>query len=408
MTSSDDIAASYRFVLHAVVVPVLFAAITLLGLAGNTLVIVVMVTCVRMRTVTNILLLNLAVADLGFVLVIPPFTAYEYVAGELPMSNWALGSTVCKLLHYLVNVTAYVTVYRTCVTSPLHLPRRAPAYVTVYTLVLIAALRYMTIVHNARTARIRQRSHVVATLGIIWVGMLLVNVPILGAYTVRRIGDAGRYDCDLADQSLGRPIFATFFAFAYVVPLCVIAVFSLLILAHLARQRSSFVAIRSGSRKRRITRLLILIVVVFAVLWLPIHVHLLVAFFGHIPADSLVYMTLSVVWNCLAYANSCVNPIIYNYTCKDFRAAFRSVVHSCCPSGCVHTDELREVNDRDVVDVDRDDDDDDEEPAIELQRRTDVTVLSRLTAVGCNRPMTVPVVRVETLCTADVCSVERL
>jgi len=79
----------------------------------------------------------------------------------------------------------------------------------------------------------------------------------------------------------------------------------------------------------------VLVVLVFAVLWLPIHVHLLVAFFGHIPTDSPVYMTLSVVWNCLAYANSCVNPIIYNYTCNDFREAFRSVVHGCCPFGSV-------------------------------------------------------------------------
>jgi len=105
------------FVLHAVIVPILFAAITLLGLAGNTLVIVVIVTRVTMRTVTNILLVNLAIADLAFVLVIPPFTAYEYVAGELPTSSWGLGNAMCKLLHYLVNVTAYVTVYRTCMTS---------------------------------------------------------------------------------------------------------------------------------------------------------------------------------------------------------------------------------------------------------------------------------------------------
>lgn len=323
---ADEISVNYRFVLHAVVVPILFTVITLLGLAGNTLVIVVIVTRVRMRTVTNILLLNLAVADLGFVLVIPPFTAYEYVAGELPTSSWPLGNTVCKLLHYLVNVTAYVTVY---------------------TLVLIAVVRYMTIVHNARTARLRQRSRVIVALGSIWTGMLLVNIPILGAYTVRRVGDSGRHSCDLVNQSLGRPIFATFFAFAYVTPLLVIAVFSLLIMAHLSRQKSRFAAARSGRRQRRVTRLLLLIVAVFAVLWLPIHVHLLMAFFGHIPAESSVYMTLSVVWNCLAYANSCVNPIIYNYTCKDFRAAFQSVVYSCCPSGCVRTDQVQEVNDRD-------------------------------------------------------------
>ena len=159
---------------------------------------------------------------------------------------------------------------------------------------LIAVVRYMTIVHNARTARLRRRSCIVAALGAIWVGMLLVNAPILGAYTVLRVGDAGRHDCDLVDQSLGRTIFATFFAFAYVIPLCVIAVFSLLILAHLrGHQRSgSFVAVRSGSRQRRVTRLLVLVVLVFAVLWLPIHIHLLVAFFGHIPSESPVYMTM--------------------------------------------------------------------------------------------------------------------
>jgi len=115
--------------------------------------------------------------------------------------------------------------------------------------------------------------------------------------------------------------------------------------------------------------------------------------FGHIPAHSAVYTTLNVVWNCLAYANSCVNPIIYNYTCRDFRAAFRSVVHGCC----IHTDEVSEVGDGDEVDDD-DNDDDDAEPAVELQLRTDVTVVSRLRSMASNRPKTVPVVGLEASC----------
>jgi len=56
-----------------------------------------------------------------------------------------------------------------------HVVADVTAYVTVYTLVLIAAVRYMTIVHGARTAPLRRRSRVVAALAVIWVGMLLVN-----------------------------------------------------------------------------------------------------------------------------------------------------------------------------------------------------------------------------------------
>jgi len=37
---------------------------------------------------------------------------------------------------------------------------------------------------------------------------------------------------------------------------------------------------------------------------------------------------VSVLWNCLAYFNSCVNPIIYNRTSKEFRDAFLEA--SCC------------------------------------------------------------------------------
>ena len=33
-----------------------------------------------------------------------------------------------------------------------------------------------------------------------------------------------------------------------------------------------------------------------------------------------------VLWHCLMYCNSCVNPFIYNYASKDFRDGFRDVM----------------------------------------------------------------------------------
>jgi len=190
-----------------VVNPIQNGIITLLGASGNSLVIYVILSNSNMRTVTNLLLLNLAVADLCFVGIVPPFTAYQ-----MATSSWPFGAAVCKLMHYLVNVTAYVTVY---------------------TLVLVSIIRYMTIVHSVRTAPIRTRANVLAAVAAIWVLMLSVNVPILLSYGV--VED----ECNHYSQDISKRIFATFFAFAYVIPLAVIAIISVAILRHITGQRAS-------------------------------------------------------------------------------------------------------------------------------------------------------------------------
>jgi len=123
----DDETAAFLFTLNDIVAPILLGLITFIGVAGNTLVVYVIVTRERMRTVTNVLLLNLAVADLSFVAVVPPATAYQFAT-----DHWPFGDYACRLMRFVVNVTAYVTIY---------------------TLVLISVVRYMTIVHSARTSR---------------------------------------------------------------------------------------------------------------------------------------------------------------------------------------------------------------------------------------------------------------
>ncbi len=125
----------FGHILYGVVVPFLFGMVTVLGVLGNSLVIYVISTKQRMRTLTNLLLLNLAFADLSFVLICPPFTAYVLATSHWPFPGVA-GDAVCKIMHYLLNVTAYVTFY---------------------TLLLIAVIRYMNIVHNAATVRYRTK-----------------------------------------------------------------------------------------------------------------------------------------------------------------------------------------------------------------------------------------------------------
>jgi len=201
-TSEEENA--FTWFLYKIVTPTQNGIITLLGASGNSLVIYVILSNHNMRTVTNLLLLNLAVADLCFVGIVPPSTAYQHF-----MSTWPFGNAACKLMHYLVNVTAYVTVY---------------------TLVLVSVIRYMTIVHSVRTAPIRTRRNVMMAVAAIWVLMLAVNVPILWSY--------GVID-GVCEGYTPRRVFATFFTFAYLIPLAVIAVISVAILRHITGQRAS-------------------------------------------------------------------------------------------------------------------------------------------------------------------------
>ena len=294
--SADDY---FTFLLYEVTVPILYGVVTVLGVIGNSLVIYVILSKERMRTVTNFLLLNLAIADLSFVVVIPPSTAYVFAA-----NRWPFGDVACRLMHYLINVTAYVTVY---------------------TLVLISVIRYMTIVHTTKTARYRTTSRVISMIVAIWVLMLAVNTPVLIKYRAEMDDETGKWFCESSSPTAAGHLYATFFAFAYVVPLTVIVVFSVGILRHIMRHKapttssvaseramsSSCAAAVTGGRKRsrsvdkkrKAGRTLVLVVVMFAALWLPVHIHLLVMYFGTIPKTRFytVSRTIHVQFLCNSY-----------------------------------------------------------------------------------------------------------
>ena len=59
-----------------------------------------------MKNTTNLLILNLAVADLLFILVCVPATASDYI-----LMYWPFGLTWCRTVQYIIYVTAYVSIY---------------------------------------------------------------------------------------------------------------------------------------------------------------------------------------------------------------------------------------------------------------------------------------------------------
>lgn len=62
----------------SIVVPIFFSIVVIVGLFGNLLVVLVVTFNKQMRNTTNLLILNLAVADILFIVLCVPFTATVY------------------------------------------------------------------------------------------------------------------------------------------------------------------------------------------------------------------------------------------------------------------------------------------------------------------------------------------
>lgn len=298
-----------RFV--RIIIPTIFGFICVLGLFGNSLVILVVLADKHMRNTTNVLILSLAVADLLFILFCVPFTATGYA---LPV--WPFGDIGCKVAQYAMYVCAYASVY---------------------TLVIMSLDRYLAVVHAIRSMTLRSERNTWFAIAIIWIIILCGNIPILIQFGEKRyeFGNENRSACiNIADQEnerVGKAFFGSFFFFGYVIPLGITMLMYGLMLKRLlygvvpGGANQSAESIRA---KKRVTRMVVIVVVIFAICWLPIQVILFAQKFQEEQERSASYISFQMAANCLAYMNSCVNPILYAFLSENFRRSFRKFL--CC------------------------------------------------------------------------------
>ncbi|KAK7881783.1 hypothetical protein WMY93_030192 [Mugilogobius chulae] len=77
-----------------VFLPIMYAVVLVVGLSGNALVVVVYTSRLRLRTLTDVCILNLAISDLLLLFTLP-FWAADAVHG------WRLGSEACKITSFI-------------------------------------------------------------------------------------------------------------------------------------------------------------------------------------------------------------------------------------------------------------------------------------------------------------------
>jgi len=68
----------------------------------------------------------------------------------------------------------------------------------------------------------------------------------------------------------------------------------------------------------KVANIVLIFVAIFAVCWLPSHVAFLTEAYASIHVNGMAMVAFQIGATCLAYINSCLNPVIYTFLSENF------------------------------------------------------------------------------------------
>lgn len=286
----------------ATFIPVLYTLFFLLGLMGNSLVIWVIVCGTRLRSMTDVCLLNLAVADL-FLVCSLPFQAYQ------ASNQWPFGDAMCKIILGTFNIAFYCGIFFVC---------------------LMSIDRYLAVVHAVYAMRARTRSFGMIAAAVTWTAGFLASFPDL---LFLQLSKGSRQECGplypkFSDDSDNHSHFWSVFSLlkmnilGLLVPAIILVFCYSQIIYRLYRSRSS---------KKHAIHLVLVVVSIFFVSWLPLNV---ASFFkaleltgNYTECESSKGIRLSLqVSEVVAYSHSCLNPFLYVFVGEKFRRHLMRII----------------------------------------------------------------------------------
>ncbi|XP_020660263.3 C-C chemokine receptor type 5-like [Pogona vitticeps] len=281
------------------VLPPLYSFVFVFGLLGNALVVLILIKYKKLKSMTDIYLLNLAISDLLFIALLP-FWAY-YAAHE-----WVFGNALCKILSGL-----FFTGF----------------YSGNFFIILLTIDRYLAIVHAVFALKARTVVYGILTSFITWGVAILASVPGLVFHKLQREND--RWTCTPhfpLDTQIQWNQFMTLKMnlVGLIFPMIVMTVCYSQIINTLMRCRNE--------KKNKAVRLIFIIMIVYFIFWAPYNIVLLLQTFqisfSLNTCDGISNLGIAVqVTETLAMAHCCINPVIYalagekfrKYTCSFFQ-----------------------------------------------------------------------------------------
>ncbi|NXX34745.1 TRFR protein, partial [Nicator chloris] len=321
LSSQESITAEYQ-----VVTILLVLLICGLGIVGNIMVVLVVLRTKHMRTPTNCYLVSLAVADLMVLVAagLPNITESLY-------RSWVYGYVGCLCITYLqylgINASSF-------------------------SIAAFTIERYIAICHPIKAQLLCTFSRAKKIIIFVWaftsiycmLWFFLLDLNTV-AYKETTVVSCGYK----VSRSYYSPIYMMDFGIFYVVPMVLATVLYGLIarilflnpipsdpkenskawrndVAHQSKPVNSKMTNRSFNStvasRRQVTKMLAVVVILFAFLWMPYRTLVVVNSFLSRPFQENWFLLFCRI--CI-YLNSAINPVIYNLMSQKFRAAFRKL-----------------------------------------------------------------------------------
>ncbi|XP_068605557.1 somatostatin receptor type 5-like [Brachionichthys hirsutus] len=286
-----------------VVIAVVYSMVFMVGFLGNTLAIYVVVRYAKMKTVTNMYILNLALADVIYILGIP------FLGTNNVLSYWPYGDLFCKV----------------CMTAD-----AMSQFASTFFLTLMSIDRYLAVVHPIASVNWRKTGVVKVFSAAVWVVSFLVVLPV----TIYSHVQEEFYTCNITwpdPFELWSIVFILYTSIlGFFAPLLVICACYILIVI---RMRTASVSAGKTKRRRsehKVTRMVVIIVLVFVICWLPFFTTNIVNLIYIIPENNTTIYFILVI---LTYVNSSANPFLYAFLSENFRQSFQKVLCLHKPNG---------------------------------------------------------------------------
>ncbi|XP_003466989.1 C-C chemokine receptor type 7 [Cavia porcellus] len=290
--------------------PIMYSAICFVGLLGNSLVVLTYVYFKRLKTMTDVYLLNLAVADMLFLLTLP-FWAYSAA------QSWVFGVWLCKAIFSLYKMSFF---------SGMLL------------LLCISIDRYVAIVQAVSAHRHRARVFLISKLSCvgIWTVATLLSIPEM-LYSGLHGGSGEQAQrCSLLpkeEESLVL-IQVAQMLFGFLLPLLAMS-FCYLVIIRTLLQAHNF-------ERNKAIKVIIAVVVVFVVFQLPYNGVVLAQTVASFNVTCELSKQLNIAYDVtysLASLRCCANPFLYAFIGVKFRNDLFKLFKDL---GCLSQERLRQ------------------------------------------------------------------